>query len=194
METKIVKKRFFLADYEEEQIFLQEQHKNGWKLLKSKGNLYTFEKCRTEDYIYQLDFNLNNKDEEAYIQIFVDCGWEFIQKMGQWYYFRKLRSEVDGENTIFSDKESKAEMCKRIVQSQAPLVFAINGVILLWNIIFMTMRNQMGISDSIQIPIIIIGTILVLLCVFSLGIYIGIITKVNKKIQALTNPVQDRKK
>jgi VIT1/CCC1 family predicted Fe2+/Mn2+ transporter len=52
----------------------------------------------------------------------------------------------------------------------------------------------MGISDSIQIPIIIIGTILVLLCVFSLGIYIGIITKVNKKIQALTNPVQDRKK
>ena len=45
-ETKTMIRFFTIADYEEEEIWLHEQHKNGWKLHKMiPPCLYIFEKC-----------------------------------------------------------------------------------------------------------------------------------------------------
>ena len=45
METKIIKKFFGLADFLDEQKFLEEQHSNGWKFKKFQWlRKYTFEK------------------------------------------------------------------------------------------------------------------------------------------------------
>lgn len=45
METKIIKKFFGLADFLDEQKFLEEQHSNGWKFKKFQWlRKYTFER------------------------------------------------------------------------------------------------------------------------------------------------------
>lgn len=129
-------KWFSLADYLEEETYLQEQHKKGWKMTKLKApfSVYTFEKCEPEDYIYQLDFKEEKQDEAEYIQLFEDCGWDCFYQFGNWYYFRKKKSEVENENVIFNDATSRAEMAKKIIKFQGiilcttlfPIVVAMN--------------------------------------------------------------------
>ncbi|BCN30786.1 DUF2812 domain-containing protein [Anaeromicropila herbilytica] len=115
METKIERKKFGIADFKEEEKWLLEQHKSGWKLVKTNGIKYYFEKCNAEEWIYQLDFNENTEKDESYIQMFLDYGWEYVFHYGKWFYFRKKREGWDTANTIFSDNASKIEMYKRII-------------------------------------------------------------------------------
>jgi hypothetical protein len=62
--------RFFtIADYEEEEIWLREQHKNGWKLVKTDVPcFYIFESYAPEDVVYRLNFKKNREDRD-YLQI-----------------------------------------------------------------------------------------------------------------------------
>ncbi len=114
MERKIVRKYFFLADFLEEQNFLQEQHKSGWKFVKLKGtNKYIFEKTEPGDFIYQMDVIPAMKDEEAYLLMFKDYGWEYVTKYSAWYYFRKIKKCSNEDICIFSDASSKLDMIKR---------------------------------------------------------------------------------
>ena len=117
-------KWFNLADYLEEETYLQEQHKKGWKMTKLKApfSIYTFEKCEPEDYVYQLDFKQEDQDAEEYIQLFEDCGWDYFYKFGNWYYFRKKKSGVENENVIFNDAASRAQMAKKVIKFQAGLL------------------------------------------------------------------------
>ena len=120
-------KWFNLADYLEEEAYLQEQHKKGWKMtaLKAPFSIYTFEKCIPEDYVYQLDFKQEEQDAGEYIQLFEDCGWEHFYKFGNWYYFRKKKSKIDDENVIFNDAASRAEMAKKVIKFQGGVLSAI---------------------------------------------------------------------
>ena len=74
--TKI--RYFTIADYEEE-IWLREQHQNGW-----------------EDVVYRLDYK-NNKENGDYFQIFKDYGWEYFNRCVGWLYFRIPVSNTDTE-------------------------------------------------------------------------------------------------
>ncbi|MEI5990002.1 DUF2812 domain-containing protein [Enterococcus crotali] len=125
METKKIRRRFELADYLEEEKFLQEQHKQGWKMVDLKLPIptYFFEKCEPEEYVYQLDFKQDVNDIEEYLQLFEDCGWEYFYRFGNWYYFRKMKSEVVEENMIFNDAPSRAEMAKKVVKFQGSIAF-----------------------------------------------------------------------
>lgn len=88
--------RFFtIADYEEEEVWLHDQHKNGWKLLKMiPPCFYIFEKCVPDDVVYRLDYK-NNTENDGYFQIFGDYGWEYIGRCVGWLYFRKPLSETE---------------------------------------------------------------------------------------------------
>ena len=71
--------------YEEEQEYLRDMHKHGWKLVKISGiGIYHFEECEPEDVVYQLDYNLQKNDE--YFQMFKDCGWEYLFDFAQYSY------------------------------------------------------------------------------------------------------------
>ena len=113
--------RFFtIADYEEEEIWLQNQHKNGWKLSRMiPPFFYVFEKCMPEDVAYRLDYK-NNEETSDYFQIFRDYSWEYIGRCLGWLYFRKpsskTNSEQDGE--IFSDNESRVDMIHHVVKTR----------------------------------------------------------------------------
>lgn len=117
METKIEKKNFGIAEFIEEEKWLEEQYKNGWSLIKTNGSKYQFERCDAGEWIYQLDFKENGVAEEEYIQMFMDCGWEYVLQYGKWCYFRRKKEE-DVDLSIFSDRFSKIDMYTRILQSR----------------------------------------------------------------------------
>ena len=103
MKTKKQYKYFTIFDYEKEQVYLQNMHKEGWKFVKVSGfGTYHFVECTPENVVYQLDYNqegLANKAE--YVQMFNDCGWEYIQDYAGYSYFRKPAADMNGAEEIF---------------------------------------------------------------------------------------------
>ena len=124
--TKTIFKLFTLFEYEEEEAFLEEQHKNGWKVTGFKiPGFYKFEKCQAEDMIYRIDFtNENGAKNSEYKQIFADNGWEFLWSVNGFSIFRKLRtSDSEVNNEIFTDNASKLQMLQKIHQRRLlPLI------------------------------------------------------------------------
>lgn len=111
---------FTIADYEEEEIWLREQHINGWKLKKMVPPcFYIFESCEPEDVIYRLDYR-NSRQTEEYMQMLKDFGWEYFAQCFGWLYFRKpavmAESKQDGE--LFSDNESRVDLISHIVKTR----------------------------------------------------------------------------
>ena len=115
-EKKMEPRIFTIADWEKEEQYLRKRHREGWKFVKvNLPGLYHFENCSPEDVVYQMDYNqegLAHKDE--YVQMFKDCGWEYIQDFGGYSYFRKPVSEMQGEEEIFCDDESRLDMMRRM--------------------------------------------------------------------------------
>ena len=121
MEDRKLRIRFFtIADFNEEEIWLREEHKNGWKLTKMVPPcFFYFEKCEPEDVIYRLDYR-NNSETEDYMQILADYGWEYTGKCIGWLYFRKPASAVNTENDgeLFSDNTSRTDMIQHIMKTR----------------------------------------------------------------------------
>ena len=113
--------RFFtIADYEEEEVWLRKQHKDGWKLVKmTPPCFFTFEECLPEDVIYRLDYR-NSEQTEEYMRMLGDFGWEYCGKCFGWLYFRKPASaaETEEDGELFSDNASRVEMVSHIVKTR----------------------------------------------------------------------------
>ncbi len=111
---------FTIADFEEEEIWLREQHRKGWKLVKMVPPcFFVFESCEPEDVIYRLDYK--NADQTAeYMQMLKDFGWEYCGKCFGWLYFRKPASaaETEEDGELFSDNASRVEMVSHIVKTR----------------------------------------------------------------------------
>lgn len=118
-ETKTLVRFFTIADFEEEEKWLREQHNRGWKLTNAAVFLYTFERCAPEDVIYRLDYK-NGDENEDYLQLFRDYGWEYFDQNAGWLYFRKPAAEVEteAEGEIFSDGLSRVEMVQHVVKTR----------------------------------------------------------------------------
>lgn len=173
--------RFFtIADYEEEEIWLQSQHKNGWKLLKIiPPYFYIFEKCMPEDVVYRLDYK-NNEENSDYFQIFKDYGWEYIDRCVGWLYFRKPSSEADSQQDreIFSDNESRLDMISHVIKTRfLPLM-----LILLCCMIPNFIVSIQSISPFATVFTVLFAALLLLY--LSLLIYCGLkLRKLRKKYQ-----------
>ncbi len=118
---------FTVADYEEEEIWLRNHHKNGLRFVKFiPPCFFLFEPCTPEDVIYRLDYK-NGKQSSDYVQIFSDYGWEYLDSFGGWFYFRKPASEIqiESDGEIFSDAASKADMIRHIIQTRMLPLFLI---------------------------------------------------------------------
>lgn len=113
-------KVFTIADYEEEEIWLREQHRQGWKLVNTNLPVfYHFVKCKPEDVVYRLDYR-NSKEDSAYMQMFQDYGWEYFNNCMGWLYFRKPAAAMDSEleEEIFSDDASKLELLSHVFKTR----------------------------------------------------------------------------
>ena len=125
--TKTLFRFFTLFEYEEEQAFLEKQHKAGWKVVSFKlPGFYKFEKCEPEDMTYRIDFTNENGAKNAdYQQMFTDNGWEFLWSVNGFSIFRKplAKNNADSSNEIFTDNASKLQMLQKIQQRRLlPLI------------------------------------------------------------------------
>lgn len=149
---KTTKIRFFtISDYEEEEIWLREQHKAGWKLTKTTlPCFYHFTACEPEDVVYRLDYRNGGEDAE-YLQMFTDYGWEYFEQCMGWNYFRKSAKDMDSEkdSEIFSDDESKLEMLQRVIRTRMLPLLIIFMCCLIPQIARMGFRPIYGVGDMI---------------------------------------------
>lgn len=183
MEKMIEKQRFYVSEFEEEAAWLSFMHREGWKFLSTTGSRYEFKACEKEDYVYQLDFKEQTETDADYIQMFRDYGWEYVTKHNCWYYFRK-RKEADEDLSIFSDNASKIDMLKRVINGQflkfLPLYFLILGIN------FLTFFTNVFKADNFfSMAALIFSIIGMLVIVFGFGIYIGQVSRLQKKIKKL---------
>lgn len=117
---KTVMRFFTIADYEEEEAWLSDRHKNGWKLLRMVPPcFYVFEKCTPANVTYRMDYK-NNTETSDYYEIFREYGWEYIGRCVGWLYFRRPSSETDSEQDIeiFSDNESRIDMIDHVAKTR----------------------------------------------------------------------------
>lgn len=124
---KTVARFFTVADYEEEEIWLREQHKSGWKVMKViPPCFYVFESCEPSDTVYRLDFK-NARATEDYVQMARDFGWEHVADCLGWLFFRKPAdgAAAEGEDELFSDNASRAEMAGKVVRTRLVPVMVI---------------------------------------------------------------------
>ncbi|MEG0367504.1 MAG: DUF2812 domain-containing protein [Coprobacillus sp.] len=184
METKIMRKFFGLADFLDEQAFLEEQHAQGWKFVRFQGLIkYTFERCEEQEYVYQLDYKEDNKDKEEYIQMFVDCGWEYLMKFQAWYYFRKPKSGVSSQdNEIFSDKESKIDMVKKVIWRN---LLTCSFMILPF---YLVLKNILDSYNKDVVYIIIMCFYALVMCLL-LSLNVRNVIKLNKLINDIKYPI-----
>ena len=120
METKKQFKWFTIFEYEKEQDYLRQMHKEGCKFVRVKGvGRYHFEKCEARDVVDQLDYNKEGlAHKEEYLQMFTDCGWEYIQDYADYSYFRKPVSEDGVAEEIFCDEDSRLQMMERVLKGR----------------------------------------------------------------------------
>lgn len=143
METKTVKKiRFFtVIDWRDEQEYLTQQHREGWKFVKQTGNVYTFERCEPEEVVYQIDFKGDDNNREEYLQMFKDCGWEYLQDQYGYSYFRKPAKDMkENEKGIFCDDESRLEMLKNVFRKKVVPLFVVFVMIIIPQLISQSLQ------------------------------------------------------
>ena len=137
---KTVKKEFrwfSITEYEKEAEYLRHMHNEGWKFKNvTFPGIYTFEKCDPQDVIYQLDYNKDSvKNQGEYVQMFEDCGWEYLKEFAGYTYFRKPAAQMEKEENIFCDDQSRLDMLNRIFRGRIiPLLLIfvtllVNGVL-----------------------------------------------------------------
>ena len=133
MKTKKEFRFFSIFNHEDEQDYLRQQHKNGWKFMKVTGlGTYHFEECQPEDVVYQLDYNQEGSaHKEEYLQMFADCGWQYIQEFVGYSYFRKPAADMGVEEGIFCDEASRLAMMERVYKGRLlPLLVIFSACIL----------------------------------------------------------------
>ena len=118
---------FTIADFKEEEEWLTEMHRLGWKLSgMTPPCFFYFERCALEEVVYQLDFrNRREGDGAEYRQMFRDCGWEYVDSCMSFHYFRKPVSQMEGMEEIFSDNASRIDFMGRIWKWRMMPIFVI---------------------------------------------------------------------
>ena len=189
MEKLIEKQKFYISEFREEAAWLAFMHREGWKFISTDGYHYEFEKCDKEDYIYQLDFKEVSAANEDYIQMFLDYGWEIVFHFRNWFYFRKKRMDEEEDLLIFSDNDSKIDMCRRVINKEVlqkvPLFLAL--IIFEYMILYTKVFDFDGFLKGLFRGIA-IGVVCVIIICF--GMIIGQYSRLNKMIKNMRNPIR----
>lgn len=111
-----MKKFNVFFNIEKEEQWLNEKLQKGYRCTNiSWLGIYTFEKT-DKRYVMRLDYQdyLPKKKLEEYKGIYEDFGWNYVTDtlFGGIRYWQK---EDDGQNEIFSDRQSKANYYKRLM-------------------------------------------------------------------------------
>ena len=148
METKKEFRYFTIFNHEKEEKYLQQRHSEGWRFVRVSGfGMYHFEKCEPEAVVYQLDYNPQKQSEkEEYVKMFADCGWEYLQEYAGYSYFRKPVAQMNGEERIFNEDDSRTAMIARVYKGRLPLLLWLFWLCILPQFVINICNQNYGIS------------------------------------------------
>lgn len=118
-EGKVIRKWFWVWDFEKEEQWLNTMAQSGWLLKKVGFGRYEFIPCEAGAYTVRLE--MHDHDPE-YVRFMVETGAQYIGQMAQWAYFCK--KTADGDFDIFSDLDSRIAHLRRIGRMLAGIGFA----------------------------------------------------------------------
>ncbi|WP_421378025.1 DUF2812 domain-containing protein [Bacillus salacetis] len=111
-----MKKFKVFISIEKEEQWLNEQLQKGYRCTNISGmGIYTFEKT-DKKYVMRLDYQdyLSKEKLEEYKGIYEDFGWNYLK--GAWLSgIRYWQKEHDDHSEIFSDRQSKVNYYKRLM-------------------------------------------------------------------------------
>lgn len=157
---------FTLAQYAQEEQWLESMAKNGWMLTSSRFPfLYQFKKEEPKDMIYRFDYFSQPEKAEDCIHLYEEYGWTHIPSVNGFLLFCKPVSNGD-ENDLepFSTAESREEMVQRIIHARLiPLTWVLGLMFLLT--LFTLYRFLTGAVDldSLAISAISFGLVAILI-------------------------------
>ncbi|MGG2199999.1 MULTISPECIES: DUF2812 domain-containing protein [Paenibacillus] len=118
-----MKKYKFFTNFDEEENWLNDMARQGYRFTKKTSFGYEFEPEKPENATIKMDYRTFKKREdfEDYCALFEDSGWEHITgtKSSGYQYFKK--ADKQGSEEIFSDVDSKAGRYKRLSDMWAAL-------------------------------------------------------------------------
>ncbi len=109
MESKTIRKWFWVWDFEKEEEWLNEMALNGWVLESVAFCSYHFVRCDPGEYSVRLEMHAY---DEAYVDFMRETGAEYVGRMMMWIYFRK--KTADGPFDLYSDIDSRIRHLDRI--------------------------------------------------------------------------------
>ena len=161
---------FTIADYIEEQQWLEQQHRRGWRLVKVVPPcFFVFEACEPEESVYRIEYH-NRRAAADYIQMYEDYGWEYVCSCMGWNYFCKSACDISDarDKEIFSDAEDKLAMVDRIIKTRLMPVLVLLCAVLIPNVRIM-MRDNVSWWGSAEG-----GTSIVLLVLIGIDLMLAI--------------------
>ncbi|MCS7460599.1 DUF2812 domain-containing protein [Paenibacillus doosanensis] len=118
-----MRKYKFFTNFDEEEHWLNDMARQGWRFARKTPFGYEFESAKPENAVIKIDYRSFKKqrDFEDYCALFEDSGWEHIAgtKSTGHQYFKKIGCQ--GREDIFSDGDSKAGRYKRLSDMWAAL-------------------------------------------------------------------------
>ena len=106
---------FTIAQWEEEEQWLNSMARNGWNLVRIDFLVrYVFERGTAGEYLYKLDLpdNLEHgMDEQQYCDFLKECGIDVVCRLKQWLFLRK--KTADGPFNEKGDNLSRLKMTNK---------------------------------------------------------------------------------
>lgn len=186
MEKKIVNHNFYMADFDREARWLEDQNKAGLKLISANGAHYEFEQCRGGEWLYEIDFRRKGEEEDAFIKKITKSGWEYVCKYNTWYYFRRKKTQGKADFSVFNDREDKFQVCREVIKKDIykMMPLYILGVVYLILCMFTSVFRWNAIASNISF---IIG--------FLVAMFLSFAIEMNrqeyKRLKKLTTPEEE---
>lgn len=192
--VKTVKKvwNFFtIAQWEEEEQWLNAMARNGWHLVRIKGLLrYVFEKGTPGEYIYKLDLpdNLEHgMDEQAYCNFLAECGIELVCKQKQWLFLRKKATDgaFDDKDDLFAKLKMTNKAYSYAIRTLSMLLRCF-AILIGVNIIALCCVNNVDISNLLEGVIMGIGIGAIIAITL---VWVPLMNSLRKKMNTLVNEI-----
>lgn len=122
---KIIRKWFWVWEFDKEERWLNEMAAQGLALVGTGFCKYEFEPCAPGEYQVRLELLENqpcHAESRKYIGFIEETGAEQVGTFMRWVYFRK--KTADGPFDLFSDLESRIKHLKRIIALILPISLA----------------------------------------------------------------------
>lgn len=114
-EMKKVWRYYNIAEYEQEEQWINEMAKEGWQLTAIGWCRYIFRRGTPGEYIYKLDVverTASDEVKESYFNFLTECGIRVVGEFKDWIYLQK--KAADGPFDMKDDTYAKLRTVNKV--------------------------------------------------------------------------------